>query len=108
MRVALTTSLLVAVVRAVITPVTHLAQRDTVSIVTSELSRRAGGWWCEAHVLQFIRLVPTVIVPITDKVMGHAAAILAGELVLLAGLVSAALLVTTIPTVITPITPDLG
>lgn len=79
-----------------------------MSIVTSELSRGAGGWWCEAHVLQLIRFVPTVIVSITDKVMGHTAAVLTGELVLLARLVGAALLVTAVPTVITPITPDLG
>lgn len=102
----LTASLLITVVRAVVVPVAHLAQRDTVSIVTSELSRRAGGCWCAAHVLQLIGLIPTVVVAITDKVMGHAPAILAGELVLLARLVGAALLVTAVPAVVTSITPD--
>lgn len=100
-----TASLLVAVVRAVIVPVAHLAEGDTVSVVTSELSRGAGGCGCVAHVLQLIRLVPTVIVAIADKVMGHTAAILAGELVLLARLVGAALLITAVPTIITSITP---
>ena len=58
------------------------------------------------HVLQLIRLVPTVVVAITDKVLGHTPAILAGELVLLAGLVGAALLVTAVAAVVTPIAPD--
>lgn len=58
------------------------------------------------HVLQLIRLVPTVIVAIADKVIGHTASVLAGELVLLARLVGAALLVTAVTAVITSITPD--
>lgn len=63
-----TTSFLIAVVRTVIVPVAHLAQGDTVTIVTSELLRGAGGCWCVAHVLQFIGLIPTVVVAIADKV----------------------------------------
>ncbi len=59
-----------------------------------------------AHVLQLIRFIPAVIVAVADKVMGNAAAVLAGELVLLACLVGAALLVTAVPAVVTPITPD--
>lgn len=77
-----------------------------MSIVTPELCRGTCWCWCAAHVLQFIRLITTVIVPITDEVMGHTAAILAGELVLLAGLVGAALLIAAIPAVVTTITPD--
>ncbi len=106
MNFTLTASLLIAVVRAVVVPVAHLAQGDTVSIVTSELSRGAGGCWCAAHVLQLIGLVPAVIVAIADKVVGHAAAVLAGVLVLLARLVGAALLVAAVPAVIASITPD--
>lgn len=106
MNFTLTASLLIAVVRAVVVPVAHLAQGDTVSIVTSELSRGAGGCRCAAHVLQLIGIVPAVVVAIADKVVGHAAAILAGELVLLARLVGAALLVAAVPAVITSITPD--
>lgn len=63
------TSLLVAVVGAVVIPVAYPVQRYTVSVVTSELSRRAGRWRCVAHVLQLIRLIATVIVSITDEVM---------------------------------------
>lgn len=102
----LTASLLIAVVRAVVAPVAHLARGDTVSIVTSELSRGAGGCRCVAHVLQLIGLVPAVIVAVADKVMGHTATVLAGELVLLARLVDAALLVTAVPAVIASVTPD--
>lgn len=76
-----------------------------MSIVTSELPRRAGGCWCAAHVLQLIGLITTVIVAITDKVVGYAAAVLAGELVLLACLVGAALLITAVPTVVASIAP---
>lgn len=101
----LTTSLLVAVVRAVVVPVAHLAQGDTVSIITYELSRGAGGWRRVAQVIQLIRLVATVIVPVTDKVVGHAASILAGELMLRAWLIGTTLLITAVPTVITSITP---
>lgn len=102
----LTAAFLVTVVRAVIVPVAHLPQGDTVSIVTSELCRGAGGRWRAAHVLQLIGLVPAVIVAIADEVMGHAAAVLAGELVLLARLIGAALLVTAVPAVIPSIAPD--
>lgn len=104
----LTAAFFVTVVRAVIVPVAHLAQGDTVSILTSELSRGAGRCWRAAHVLQLIGLVPTVIVAIADEVMGHAATILAGELVLLARLVGAALLVTAVPAVVSSIAPDFG
>lgn len=38
--------------------------------------------------------------------MGYAAAVLAGELVLLARLVGAALLITAVPTVVTSIAPN--
>ena len=58
--------------------------------------------------LQLIRLVPTVIVPITDKVLGHTAAVLAGELVLLARQVGAALFVAAVAAVVAPIAPDFG
>lgn len=102
----LTTSLFVAVVRAVIIPITHFSQRNTVSIFTSEFSGGAGGLRGLAHVLQLIRLIPTVIVSITDKVVGHTAAVLACELVWLTGLVSAALLITAVSTVVAPVTPD--
>lgn len=77
-----------------------------MSIFTSELCGGAGGCWRAAHVLQLIRLVTTVVVAVADKVMRHAAAVLAGELVLLARLVCAALLITAVPTVVTSITPD--
>lgn len=63
-----TASFLVAVVRAVITPVTHLAQGDTVTILTFELPRGAGGCWRVAHVLQLIGLIPAVVVAVADKV----------------------------------------
>lgn len=105
-KITLTTPLLITVVRTVVVPVAHPAQRYTVSTVTSELSRRAGGCWCVAHVFQLIRLIPTVIVSIAYKVAGNAAAILAGELVLLACLVGAALLVTAIAAIVTPIASD--
>lgn len=65
----LTTSFLIAVVRAVVAPVAHFANRDTVSIVTSELSSGASGCWRVTHVLQLIRLIPAVIVAIADKVV---------------------------------------
>lgn len=77
-----------------------------MSIGTSELSRRTGGGWCAAHVFQLIGLVPTVVVSVAYKVAGYAPAILAGELLLLACLVGAALLVTAIATVVTPVTSD--
>lgn len=77
-----------------------------MSIVTSELSRGAGGGQRAAHVLQLIRLVSTVVVTIADKVMGNAAAVLAGELVLVARLVGAAPLIAGVPAVITSIAPD--
>lgn len=75
-------------------------------IVTSELSGGASGCWRVAHVLQLIRLIPAVIIAIADEVVGHAAAVLAGVLVLLARLVGAALLITAVAAVITSITPD--
>lgn len=56
--------------------------------------------------VQLVRLVPAVIVTIADEVSRHAASVLAGELVLLTGLVGAALLVAAIPTVIPPVTPE--
>lgn len=77
-----------------------------MSVVASELSRGAGGRWRAAHVLQLIGLIATVVVAITDKVMGYAAAVLAGELVLLARLVGAALLITAVPTVVSSIAPS--
>lgn len=58
-----------------------------------------------AHVLQLIRLIPAVIIAIADEVVGHAAAILAGVLVLLARLVGTALLITAVTAIITSITP---
>lgn len=103
----LTASFLITVVRAVVAPVAHLDQGDAVSIVTSELPWGAGRRWRVTHALQLIRLVTTVVVPITDEVVRDASAVLAGELVLLAGLVGAALLVAAVPAVITSITPDL-
>lgn len=104
---SLTTALLIAVVRTVVVPVAHPAQRYAVSIVTSELSGRAGGCWRVAHAFQLIGLVPTVVVSVAYKVAGYAAAILAGELVLLARLVGAALLVAAIAAVVTAIASDL-
>lgn len=77
-----------------------------MSVVASEVSRRAGGCWCVAHVLQLIRLIPTVVVSIAHKVPGYTPAILAGELVLLACLVGAALLIAAVATVVASITPD--
>lgn len=77
-----------------------------MSIVASEVSKRAGGCWCVAHVLQLIRLIPTVVVSIARKVPGYAPAILAGELVLLTRLVGAALLIAAIATVVASIAPD--
>lgn len=59
-----------------------------------------------AHVLQFIRLISAVVVSIAHKVPGYAPAILAGELVLLARLVGAALLIAAVATVVTSIAPD--
>lgn len=104
---SLTASFLVAVVRAVITPVTHLAQGDTVTILTFELPRGAGGCWRVAHVLQLIGLIPAVVVAVADKVTWHTAAVLAGELMLLARLVRAALLIAAVSTVVTAVAPDL-
>lgn len=71
-----------------------------MAVVAPELARRAGGGRRVAHVLQLIRLVAAVVVPVADKVVGHAAAVLAGELVLLARLVGAALLVAAVPAVV--------
>lgn len=103
----LTASLLVAVVRTVITPVAHLAQGDAVSIITPELSWGAGGGWSMTHVLQLVRLVPTVVVSVTNKVVGDAAPVLAGELVLLARQVGATLLIAAVSAVVSSITPGL-
>lgn len=102
----LTTPLLIAVVGTVVVPVTHPARRYAVAVVTSELSRRASGSWCVAHVLQLIGLVPAVIVSIAYEVAGYAAAILAGELVLLAGLVGAAPLIAAVAAVVASVAPD--
>lgn len=105
-KIPLTTPFLITVVRTVVVPVAHPAQRYTVSIVASELSRGTGGRWCVAHVFQLIRLIPTVIVSIAYKVAGYAPAVLAGELVLLACLVGAALLVAAISAVVPPVASD--
>lgn len=59
-----------------------------------------------AHVLQFVGLVPAVVVAIADKVPRHAAAVLAGVLLLLARLVRAALLIAAVAAVVTTVTPD--
>lgn len=105
---ALTASFLVTVVGALVVPVAHLTQRDTVSVVTSELARRAGRRRRVAHVLQLVRVVAAVVVAVADEVVRHAAAVLTGELVLLARLVGAALLVAAVATVIAPIAPGDG
>lgn len=64
----LTTAFLITVVVAVVVPVTHLAERYAVSIVTPEVSGRAGGRWSPAQVIQLIRFIPAVIVPVTDEI----------------------------------------
>lgn len=107
-RSPLTTALLIAVVGTVVVPVAHPAQRHAVSVVTSELSGGAGGGRRVAHVLQLVGLVPAVVVSVADKVAGYAPAVLAGELVLLAGLVGAALLVAAVAAVVTPIASEFG
>lgn len=78
-----------------------------MSVLTSEVSRGAGGCWRSTHVRQLIRLIPAVVVTIAHKILGHTAAILAGELVGLTGLIRAALLIAAVPTVITAVTPNL-
>lgn len=77
-----------------------------MAVVTPELSGRASGGRSPTQVVQLVGFVPTVIVTIADEVSRHAASVLAGELVLLTGLVGAALLVAAIPTVIPPVTPE--
>lgn len=77
-----------------------------MSVVTSELSGGAGRRGGVAHVLLLIGLVAAVVVPVAHEVVRHAAAVLTGELVLLAGLVGAALLVTAVAAVVAAITPD--
>lgn len=102
----LTAAFLVAVVRAVVGAVAHFHHGDAVAVVAPVLTGRAGGRGGPAHVVQLVRLVPAVVVPVADEVLRHAAAVLTGVLVLLTGLVAAALLVTAVTTVIPPVTPD--
>jgi hypothetical protein len=58
---------------------------DAVPIVTLELMRGACGFWGMAQVLQFIRVISTVIFFITDKQLTDATPILTGKLILMAG-----------------------
>lgn len=74
-------------------------------VVALELAGGAGGRRRVAHVLQLVRLVAAVVVAVADEVLGDAASVLAGELVLLAGLVGAALLVAAVATVVAPVAP---
>lgn len=76
-----------------------------MAVVAPELGGRAGGRRCVAHVLQLVGLVPAVVVAVADEDVGNAAAVLAGELVLLARLVGAALLVAAVAAVVAPIAP---
>lgn len=102
----LTTAFLVTVVVAVIIPVTHLAERQAVPVVTTEVSRWAGGRWSPAQVIQLVRFIPAVIVPVTEEIPRDAAPVLTGELVLLAWLIGAALFITAVSTIITTVTPS--
>lgn len=77
-----------------------------MAVVAPELGGRAGGRRRVAHVLQLVGLVAAVVVAVADKVVGNAAAVLAGELVLLARLVGAALLVAAVPAVVASVTPE--
>lgn len=76
-----------------------------MAVVAPELGGRAGGRRRAAQVLQLVGLIPAVVVAVADEVVGHAAAVLAGELVLLARLVGAALLVAAVPTVVASVAP---
>lgn len=102
----LTTAFLITVVVAVVVPVTHLAERYAVSVVTPEVSGRAGGCWSPAQMIQLVRFIPAVVVPITDEILRDAAAVLTGELMLLARLIGAALFITAVSTIITTVTPN--
>lgn len=102
----LTASLLITVVGAVVISVAHLRQGNAVAVVAPELGRGAGGCRRAAHVLQLVRPVPAVVVAVAGKVVRNAAAVLAGELVLLARLVSAALLVAAVAAVVASVAPS--
>lgn len=78
----LTTAFLVTVVVAVIAPVAHLGEWHTVPVVTAEVSGGAGGRRSPAHVIQLIRFIPAVVVPVADEILRDAAPVLTGELVL--------------------------
>lgn len=75
-------------------------------VVAPELPRGAGGRWCAAHVLQLVGFVSAVVVPVAHKVPGHAPSVLAGELVLLARLVGAALLIAVVAAVVASVASD--
>lgn len=102
----LTAAFLIAVVTAVITVVTDPAGWHTVSILTPIVVRRAGRSWSPAQVFQLVRLIATVIITIAHEVLRDTATILTRELVLLTGLVCAALLITAVPTVVSSVTPN--
>lgn len=107
-RPGLTASFLVAVVRAVVQVVTDLHHVNAVPVVTAELMRGARGFRGVAQVLLLVRPVSTVVVLVTDKELWDASPVLTGELIVVAGRVGAAPLVTVVTAVITPIAPGWG
>ena len=66
------------------------------------------GFWGVAQVLQLIRVISTVIVPITDIGLINAESVLTGKKGLVAGRVHTAPLITVVTTVIVPVTPVPG
>ena len=63
------------------------------------------GFWGVAQVLQLIRVISTVIVPITDIGLINAESVLTRKKGLVAGRVHTAPLITVVTTVIVPVTP---
>lgn len=67
--------------------------------------RGARGLWSVAQVLQLVRPITTVVLPVTHILLINAHPVLTGELVLAAGGVGAVPLIAVVPTVIAPVTP---
>lgn len=58
---------------------------NAVPIITLELMRGAGGFRGMAQVLQLIRIISTIIFPITGVALINAEPVLTGKLILIAG-----------------------
>ena len=78
---------------------------NAVPIVTPELMRGTCGFFLVAQVLQLIRIVATVIFPITDVTLISADTVLTGKKVFITGWVLAVPLITVVTTVIATVTP---